>query len=153
MAYIFLNFLGLKQSFKINKKARIWVNFENLSKLLSEHVRKESRNRILFNHQFARIHRSSLFNTEKNSNRPITKFYDSDDVNVIAVELWLAKTRPTFFIRKIIFYKKLWKLNFKNRSVCFWPYCIFLFRMLSNSLIFLKTASWNYRSLYFCSIY
>ena len=42
--------------------------------------------------QFARIHASSLI---KILNRPITKFYNSDDVNVIAAELRLTKTRPT----------------------------------------------------------
>ena len=34
--------------------------------------------------QFVRIHTSSLINIEKILNRPITKFYNSDDVNVIA---------------------------------------------------------------------
>ena len=37
--------------------------------------------------QFARIHTSSFINIEKILNRPITKFYNSDDVNVIAAEL------------------------------------------------------------------
>ena len=37
--------------------------------------------------QFMRVHTSSLINTEKILNRPITKFYNSDDVNVIAAEL------------------------------------------------------------------
>ena len=50
--------------------------------------------------QFARIHTSSLIKTEKTLNRPITKFYNSDDVNVIAAELRLAKTRPTSFNKK-----------------------------------------------------
>ena len=45
--------------------------------------------------QFARIHTSSLIKIEKTLNRPITKFYSSDDVNVIAAELWLTKARPT----------------------------------------------------------
>ena len=44
--------------------------------------------------QFARIHTSSLIKIEKILNRPITKFYNSDDVNVIAAELRLTKTRP-----------------------------------------------------------
>ena len=58
--------------------------------------------------QFARIHTSSLINTEKILNRPITKFYNGDDVNMIAAELRLTKTRPISFyiIRNIIFYKK-----------------------------------------------
>ena len=50
--------------------------------------------------QFARIHTSSLIKIEKILNRPITKFYNSDDVNVIAAELGLAKTRPTSFYKK-----------------------------------------------------
>ena len=41
-----------------------------------------------------------LFNTEKISNRPITKFYNVDYVNVIAAELRLTKTRPTSFYKK-----------------------------------------------------
>ena len=44
---------------------------------------------------FARIHTSSRIKIEKILNRPITKFYNSDDVNVIAAELRLIKTRPT----------------------------------------------------------
>ena len=43
--------------------------------------------------QFARIHTSSLIKIEKILNRPITKFCNSDDVNVIAGELRLTKTR------------------------------------------------------------
>ena len=45
--------------------------------------------------QFARIHSSSLIKIEKILNRHITKFCNSDDVNVIAAELQLNKTRPT----------------------------------------------------------
>ena len=33
-------------------------------------------------------------------NSPNTKFYNSDDVNVIAAELRLTKTRPTSFYEK-----------------------------------------------------
>ena len=40
--------------------------------------------------QFARIHTSSLINIEKVLNGPITKFYNSDDANEIAVELRLT---------------------------------------------------------------
>ena len=43
---------------------------------------------------------SSLIKIEKTLNRPITKFYNSDDVNVIAAELRLTKTRPTSFNKK-----------------------------------------------------
>ena len=50
--------------------------------------------------QFARIHTRSLIKIEKTLNRPITKFYNSDDVNVIAAELRLTKTRPTSFNKK-----------------------------------------------------
>ena len=51
-------------------------------------------------YQFARIHTSSLFNIEKILNRPITNFYNSNDINVIAEELSLAKTRPTSFYKE-----------------------------------------------------
>ena len=50
--------------------------------------------------QFARIHTSSLINIEKILNRPITKFYNGDDVNAIAAELRLTKTRPASFDKK-----------------------------------------------------
>ena len=50
--------------------------------------------------QFARIHTSSLINIEKILNRPIVNFYKSDDINVIAAELRLTKTRPTSFYKK-----------------------------------------------------
>ena len=55
--------------------------------------------------QFARIHTSSLNNIEKILNRPISKFYNSRDVNVIAAELRLSKTRPTSFYKKHNLYK------------------------------------------------
>ena len=51
-------------------------------------------------YQFARIHTSSLINTDKILNRPITKFYNGDDANVFAAELQLTKRRPTFFNKK-----------------------------------------------------
>ena len=51
-------------------------------------------------YQFARIDASSLIKIEKTLNRLITKFYNSDDVNVIAAELRLTKTRPTSFNKK-----------------------------------------------------
>ena len=50
--------------------------------------------------QFTRIHTSSLINTEKIYNTPITKFYNGDDINMIAAELQLTKTRPTSFYKK-----------------------------------------------------
>ena len=56
--------------------------------------------------QFARIHTSSLVNTEKILNRPITNFYNSDYINVIAAELRLIKQGQLLFIRNIILYTK-----------------------------------------------
>ena len=56
--------------------------------------------------QFMRIHTSSTINIEKIWNRPITKFYNGGDVNVIAAELRLTKRSQLLFIRGIIFYKK-----------------------------------------------
>ena len=50
--------------------------------------------------QFARVHTSSLINIENILNRPITRFYNSVDVNVIAAELRLTNTRPTSFYKK-----------------------------------------------------
>ena len=53
--------------------------------------------------ELARSHTSCLINIEKIFGRPITKFYDSDDVNVITAELGLTKTRPFYnYIRNII---------------------------------------------------
>ena len=48
----------------------------------------------------AKIHVSSHINIKKILNRPITKFYNSDGVNVIAAELRLTKTSPTSFYKK-----------------------------------------------------
>ena len=56
--------------------------------------------------QFTWIHTSSTINIEKIWNRPITKFYNGGDVNVIAAELRLTKRSLLLFIRGIIFYKK-----------------------------------------------
>ena len=55
---------------------------------------------IFFLKQLARIHASSLIKTEKILNRPITKFYNSDDVNVIAAKLRLTKARPTSLYKR-----------------------------------------------------
>ena len=49
---------------------------------------------------FTRIHTSSLINIENTLNKPITKFCKGDDVNVIAAELPLTKTRLTSFNKK-----------------------------------------------------
>ena len=51
-------------------------------------------------YQFARIHTSSLITTDKILNRPITKFYNGDDVNVFAAELQRTKMRQTSFYKK-----------------------------------------------------
>ena len=50
--------------------------------------------------QFARVHTSSLIKIDKTMNRTITKFYNGDDVNVIAAELRLTQMRPTSFNKK-----------------------------------------------------
>ena len=50
--------------------------------------------------QFARIHTSSLINIEKILNRTTTKFYNGDDVNVIAAELRFTKMRSTNFYKE-----------------------------------------------------
>ena len=49
---------------------------------------------------------STLINIEKFLNKPITKFYNSDDVNVIAAEIRFTKRGQLLSIRNIIFYKK-----------------------------------------------
>ena len=51
--------------------------------------------------QFARIHTSSLIKTEKILNRPITKFQNRYDVNVVAAELRLIKARPTSLYKRL----------------------------------------------------
>ena len=50
--------------------------------------------------KLASIHASSLTKTEKILNILITKFYNSDDVNVITAGLRLTKMRPTFLYTK-----------------------------------------------------
>ena len=49
---------------------------------------------------------STLINIEKFLNKPITKFYNSDDVNVIAAEIRFTKRGQLLSITNIIFYKK-----------------------------------------------
>ena len=49
---------------------------------------------------------STLINIEKFLNKPITKFYNSDDVNVIVAEIRFTKRGQLLSIRNIIFYKK-----------------------------------------------
>ena len=58
---------------------------------------KSEKNKLI---QFASIHTSSRVKIEKILNRPITKFYNSDNVNVIAAELRLTKTRPTSLYKR-----------------------------------------------------
>ena len=55
------------------------------------HLQKTAFQRI----QFARIHTVPLINIEKTLNRPTTKVYNGNDINVIAAELRLTKTRPS----------------------------------------------------------
>ena len=50
--------------------------------------------------QFAKTHTSSFMHIEKILNRPINKFYNGDDVNVIAAELQLNKTTRTSLNKK-----------------------------------------------------
>ena len=89
-AWIFFGFFFVSMSFyKIeDSQISINLNFFYLSCLVFSCV------------QFARIHTGSLIKIEKTLNRPIIKFYNSDDVNVIAAELRLTKTRPTSFNKK-----------------------------------------------------
>ena len=63
------------------------------------------------------------FPYEKILNRPITEFYNGDDINVIAAKLRLTKPRPTSFRKEHQHMKiKFWKLNVKNKRVCI-AYC------------------------------
>ena len=48
--------------------------------------------------RFREIHRSSMRKIEQILNRPITKFYTSDDVNATTVELRQTKARLIFFL-------------------------------------------------------
>ena len=50
-----------------------------------------------------RIHTSSLINIEKILNRPITKFYNSVDVNVIAAEFGLT----SFYKKQNLLYETM----------------------------------------------
>ena len=52
--------------------------------------------------RFREIHRSSMRKIEQILNRPITKFYTSDDVNATTVELRQTKARLIFFLIIII---------------------------------------------------
>ena len=50
--------------------------------------------------QFTRIHTNSLIKIEKTLKRPVNIFHNDDNVNVIAGESQLAKTRSTSFNKK-----------------------------------------------------
>ena len=64
---------------------------------------------IIYTFQFSRIHIRFLIIIEKVSSRPIAKFYNRNDINVVEAELRLIKTRLTSFHKKH---------NVKNRNVC-----------------------------------
>ena len=66
------------------------------------HFSEKTRSTVHFkrHRQFTKIHTSSPIDIEKILNRTITKFYNSDDVNVIAPELRLTKTGSTSFYKK-----------------------------------------------------
>ena len=66
----------------------------------SSHLQKRSFADALHNTVCERIHTSSLIKIEKILNRRVTKFYNSDDVNVMAAELRLTKTRPTSLYKR-----------------------------------------------------
>ena len=64
--------------------------------------------------QFARIHTSSLINIYIMLNRPITKFCNGDDVNVIAGELQLIKSaRKTWTLKNL----ELENMNFEKYGI------------------------------------
>ena len=52
-----------------------------------------------------RIHTSTFIKVERTLNRPVTKFFNGNGINVIAAELRLTKTRPTSFYKKQFFIK------------------------------------------------
>ena len=106
------------------------------------------------------IHISSLMNIEKISNRPITKFYESND-------MWLQqsygslKRGQLLLIWNIIFYKKqwqqmqikFWKVNVKNISVISTSMaCSFNHLRFLLVLFFILILSYTFLSIYL-SIY
>ena len=54
----------------------------------------------IFYKHFTLIHRSLLRTVECIFNRPITNFYNSDNVNISVTELLRTKTRPICFVMK-----------------------------------------------------
>ena len=82
-----------------------------------------------------RIHTNSFMNIEKILNRPITKFYNGNGVNLIEAELRLTS-----------FYKKQNILSeIMPRNVCM----IYCKLYLANYIKLLRTASFNYQLLIF----
>ena len=87
----------------------IYQSLTNLSKRVLLKIITASTNciyNLILSFDFLRIHTNSLINIEKILNRPITKFYNGDDVNVIAAELRLTKTRLTPFSFFLSFFFK-----------------------------------------------
>lgn len=58
---------------------------------------------ISFMFQFSRIHADSFNNIEKSMNKPITKFYNADDISVIVTNYGSLKQDQFLFVRNIIF--------------------------------------------------
>ena len=81
---------------KVFTKTNVLIDFTRLRS--TENI--ASTGNTLWQLQFARTHTSSLINIGKILNRPITKFYNSDDVNVIAAELRRTKTWPSSFYKE-----------------------------------------------------
>ena len=81
---------------KVFTKTNVLIDFTRLPS--TENI--ASTGKTLWQLQFARTHTSSVINIGKILNRPITKFYNSDDVNVIAAELRRTKTWPSSFYKE-----------------------------------------------------
>ena len=76
------------------------MSFRNIENPLHKqhNSKKKLKSNILnMSRHFTEIHRSLLRKIEKILNRPITKFYNSDDVNTTTAELRQTKTRPISF--------------------------------------------------------
>ena len=94
----------------MNVVLKIWSRFRMLEyKKKLQKSQNENRKgfpisklRTHFMGQFARIHTSSAINNEKILNRPNTKFYNSDGVNVIAAELPFYKKTMSTDVNKVL---------------------------------------------------
>ena len=75
-------------------RMRIFVFKEKLN------FRKNGNEFLILLTHFARMQASFLINIEKILSGPITKFYNDDNVNMIAADLRPIKTRPTSFYKK-----------------------------------------------------